>query len=110
MALDLYTGIPVTDRQAAPACPSGSPPTYVAGEPQAGREPAGRRCAFAERRPERAGRAVPAVFVDGLGARVRGTAGRGVEPVGRRTCPDGAREGVSRDPEGGGVPFGGGPL
>ncbi|MFP8884258.1 VOC family protein [Streptomyces mangrovi] len=68
------------------------------------------RCSFIERRPEHAGHALHAVFVDDLDALVTGITARGLEPVNRETCPDGARKVTYRDPEGNEIGFGGAPA
>jgi hypothetical protein len=50
------------------------------------------------------------LFVDDLGARVAGIAGRGIEPALDETYGNGVRKVTYRDPDGNEIGFGGAPA
>ncbi|WP_245793854.1 VOC family protein [Streptomyces pini] len=116
--MDLFAGISVDDYAAAPdRCERllDSPPTFVASETEAVREPGEHRSVFIEGRPEHAGHALHTVFVDGLddlaaGLTARGLTARGLERAKRETCPNGIRKATYRAPEGNGIGVGGAPF
>ena len=112
MAVDLYAGIPVKDYAAALAWYErllGSPPTFVASDTEAVWELAEHRSLAIEQRPDHAGHAMHAIFVDDLDALVAQIAGRGLEPVQRETYSNGVRKATYRDPDGNELGFGGSP-
>jgi predicted enzyme related to lactoylglutathione lyase len=112
MALDLFAGVPVTDRDAAQAFYEkllGSPPSFFPNDIEAVWELAEHRWLYVEVRPDHAGHAKHTVFVDDLDARVDRIAGRGLEPANRETYPNGVRKITYTDPDGNEIGFGGAP-
>jgi hypothetical protein len=110
--MDLFAGIPVTDRAAAMDWYErlfGSPPSFLPNDTEAVWELAEHRFVFVEQRPDRAGHARHLVFVDDLVALVARIAERGLIPAEQETYPNGVRKVAYRDPDGNETGFGGAP-
>src|SRR5580704_17388696 len=102
MALDLFAGIPVTDYAAALPWYErlfGGAPSFLPNDTEAVWELAEHRYVYIVQQPGRAGRAVVLSFVDDLGDRVAGIAGRGIEPAERETYDNGVTKVTYRDKE-----------
>lgn len=113
MQVDLFAGIPVRDYAEALKWYErllGSAPSFVPHATEAVWELAEHRFLYVVERPERAGHALHALFVDDLDALVAGIAARGIEPVERETYGNGVRKTTYRDPDGNEVGFGGVPV
>jgi catechol 2,3-dioxygenase-like lactoylglutathione lyase family enzyme len=111
--LYLYAGIPVADYAAALAWYErllGARPAFIPDETEAVWELAEHRYLYIEVRPEHAGHAMHAIFVDDLDALVAQIAERGLEPAKRETYSNGVRKVTYRDPDGNEIGFGGAPL
>ena len=112
MALDLFAGIPVTDYAAALPWYErffGREPSFLPNDIEAVWEVAPNRYVYIVQDPERAGNALVLSFVDDLGERVAGLAGRGIEPSKRETYDNGVSKVSYRDAEGNEIGFGGAP-
>jgi predicted enzyme related to lactoylglutathione lyase len=110
MALDLFAGIPVSDYEAAKPWYErllGAEPSFIPHATEAVWELAEHRFLFIEEDAERAGRAIPTIFVDDLDARVADIASRGIEPDERITYPGKARKAIYCDADGNEIGFGG---
>ena len=110
MAIDLFAGIPVDDYAAALAWYErllGSPPAFFPHDTEAVWEVAEHRFLFVVRRPEHAGHATHALFIDDYDARLAEIADRGLEPATRETYANGVRKATYRDPDGNEVGFAG---
>ena len=113
MPIDLFAGIPVSDYAAALGWYErlfDSPPSFVPTETEAVWELAEHRFAYIAQRPDHAGHAMHAVFVDDLDALVAHIAQRGLAPAERETYSNGVRKATYRDPDGNEIGFGGAPL
>ena len=113
MAVDLFAGIPVSDRETALAWYGrllGSEPSFLPNDVEAVWEVDEHRFVYIELRPAHAGHALHTLFVDDLDDRVRGIADRGIEPAQRETYENGVRKVTYRDPDGNETGFGGGPV
>jgi predicted enzyme related to lactoylglutathione lyase len=113
VALDLFAGIPVTDRAAALAWYErifGSTPSFVPNDTEAVWELAEHRYVFIEQRPEHAWHARHLVFVDDLDALIAQITERGLAPAERETYSNGVRKAAYRDPDGNEFGFGGAPV
>ncbi len=111
-SLDLFVGIPVTDRAAALEWYErllGGPPAFFPNDAEAVWELAGHRYVYIVQRPEHAGHALLLAFVDDLDVLVAEIAGRGLEPWNRETYPNGVRKITYRDADGNEISFGGAP-
>ena len=112
MPVELFAGIPVRDYAGALAWYErllASPPTLVASDTEAVWELAEHRSLAIEQRPEHAGHALHAIFVDDFDAVVVQIADRGLEPTRRETYANGVRKAIYRDPDGNEIGFGGAP-
>jgi catechol 2,3-dioxygenase-like lactoylglutathione lyase family enzyme len=110
MALDLFSGIPVTDYAVAVAWYErllGTPPSFLPHDTEAVWELAEHRYVYIVQRPERAGQGLFTVLVDELDALVAEIAGRGPTAVEQESYPDGVRKVTYRDPDGNEIGFGG---
>jgi hypothetical protein len=113
MSLDLFAGIPVTDRAAALPWYEklfGGPSAFLPNDIEAVWELAEHRFVYIEQRPAHAGSGKHTVFVDDLDERVAGIAGRGLKPALRETYENGVRKITYRDPDGNEIGYGGAPL
>ncbi|MEV6602068.1 VOC family protein [Actinoplanes sp. NPDC051346] len=113
MTVDLFAGIPVTDRPAALAWYEkllGHPPAFFPNDVEAVWELGEHRYVYVEVRPEHAGHAMHTIVLDDLEAFVSGAAERGIEPVTRETYDNGVRKITYRDPDGNEFGVGGAPL
>ncbi|MFI5497173.1 VOC family protein [Actinoplanes sp. NPDC051859] len=112
MTVELFAGIPVTDRAAALAFYErlfGAPPAFFPNDDEAVWELAEHRYVYIERRPDQAGHAMNTLFLDDLDAFAAAAAERGVEPATRETYDNGVRKLIYRDPDGNEFGVGGGP-
>ncbi len=112
MTLDLFAGVPVSDRERALDWYGrlfGSPPAFLPDDVEAVWELAGQRYLYTDVRPEHAGHAMVTLFVDDLEERVAAIGVRGIEPALRETYDSGVRKVVYRDPDGNEIGFGGAP-
>ena len=110
VAIELFAGLPVRDYEQAVAWYEqllGSAPSVLPNDVEAVWEIAEHRYVFVEVRPDHAGHAMHTVIVDDLDARVRGIAGRGIEPAEEETYSNGVRKVIYRDPDGNEIDFGG---
>ncbi|PWR11800.1 glyoxalase [Micromonospora acroterricola] len=113
MTVDLFAGLPVRDYAAAAAwCERllGAPPSFLPNDTEAVWELAEHRYVYIEVRPDHAGHAMQAIFVDDFDARLAQIAGRGLEPAERETYDNGVRKAIFRDPDGNEIGIGGGPA
>jgi predicted enzyme related to lactoylglutathione lyase len=111
--LDLFAGIPVRDFEAAlPWYESllGSEPSMRPHETEAVWELGEHRFVFIVEDAERAGNAIPTLFVDDLDDRVAAIAGRGIEPAESETYSNVVRKVTYRDSDGNEIGFGGPPA
>jgi len=109
MTVYLFAGIPVSDFAAALAWYErllGGPPSSFPHSTEAVWQLAEHGLVYVVQRPERAGRALLTLIVDDLDERVAGISGRGLEPAGRETYPNGVRKITYADPEGNEIGFG----
>lgn len=88
----------------------GSEPAFIPNATEAVWELAEHRYLYIEHLPERAGHALPTVFVDDLDERVSGISDRGIQPASQETYESGVRKVIYRDSDGNEVSFGGGPV
>ena len=112
MALDLFAGIAVSDYITALGWYEqllGSGPAFLPNTIEAVWELAEHRYVYIEERPDHAGHAKHAIFVDDLDALVAQIAGRGLDPVARETYANGVRKSTYRDPDGSEIGFAGAP-
>jgi predicted enzyme related to lactoylglutathione lyase len=112
MALDMYTGIPVSDYATALGWYERllGPPSYVASDTEAVWELAEHRSIFIEQRPEHAGHAMHTIFVDDLDELVAQIAEGGLDAMERETYANGVRKAIYRDLDGNEIQCGGAPL
>jgi catechol 2,3-dioxygenase-like lactoylglutathione lyase family enzyme len=113
MTVELFAGIPVTDRERALAWYErllGSGPSFLPNATEAVWELGEHRYVYVDVRPAHAGHAMHTLIVDDLDARVAATAGRGIEPDEQETYDNGVRKVVYRDPDGNEIGFGGLPA
>ena len=113
MAIELFAGIPVRDYAQAVAWYGrllGSGPSFLPNDVEAVWGIAEHGSVFIEVRPDHAGHAMHTLIVDDLDARVRGIAGRGIEPADEETYSNGVRKVIYRDPDGNEIGFGGLPA
>jgi catechol 2,3-dioxygenase-like lactoylglutathione lyase family enzyme len=112
MTVDLFAGVPVSDRERALDWYGrlfGSAPAFLPDDVEAVWELAEHRYVYVELLPERAGHAMHTLFVDDLDARVEAMSARGLEPAQRETYGNGVRKITYRDPDGNEIGFGGAP-
>ncbi len=108
--LDLFSGIPVTDRAASLPWYEqllGAPPAFLPNDLEAVWELAEHRYVYIIQRPADAGHAVLLLFVADFDARLAQIAARGLEPAQRETLSNGVRKAIFRDPDGNEFAFGG---
>ncbi|WP_369254755.1 VOC family protein [Geodermatophilus amargosae] len=113
MTVDLFAGIPVSDRERALDWYGrlfGSGPAFLPNDVEAVWEVAEHRYVYTELEPGHAGHARVTLFVDDLDARVTTMRARGVEPASRETYGNGVRKVTYRDPDGNEIGFGGAPA
>ncbi|OJF15075.1 VOC family protein [Couchioplanes caeruleus] len=112
MTVELFAGIPVTDRPAALGWYEkllGRPPAFLPNDTEAVWELAEHRYVYIEVSPEHAGHAMHTLFLDDLDAFVSEAAARGIQPVTRETYDNGVRKIIYRDPDGNEFGVGGAP-
>lgn len=110
MALDLFSGIPVTDYAAALGWYErlfGAPPDMFPHDTEAMWELAEHRWVYIVQMPKHAGHARLTLFVEDLDSRVAEMAGRGIEPAIEERYGNGVRKITYRDPDGNEIGFGG---
>ncbi len=110
--LDLFAGIPVSDRAASLEWYQrllGGPPAFFPNDLEAVWELAEHRYVYIIQRPEHAGHAVLLAFVDDLDSVVAQIASRGLEPAMHETLANGVRKITYRDADGNEISFGGAP-
>ena len=110
MALDLFAGIPVSDYEAAKPWYErllGTAPSFNPHATESVWELAEHRYLFIVEDVERAGTAIPTVFVDDLDARIAAIASRGIEPDELETYTGKARKAIYRDSDGNEIGFAG---
>jgi catechol 2,3-dioxygenase-like lactoylglutathione lyase family enzyme len=110
--VDLFAGVPVSDRERAIAWYErllGSGPAFLPNETEAVWEVAEHRYLYVDVRPAHAGHAMHTLFVEDLDARVEGISARGIDPAEQETYENGVRKVTYRDPDGNEIGFGGGP-
>ena len=108
--VDLFAGIPVSDRTAAIAWYErllGSPPAFLPNDIEAVWEVGSHRFMYVRVSPEQAGNALHTLFVSDFDARLAEIAGRGLEPEKRETYDNGVRKATFVDPDGNEIGFGG---
>ena len=113
MELDLFAGIPVTDRARAIDWYRrllGAEPTFLPNDVEAVWELAEHRFLYVEVRPEHAGSGRHTVFVGDLAVVVEDISARGLEPDHHETYDNGVRKVTYRDPDGNEMGYGGGPA
>lgn len=112
MALDLFSGIPVSDYAAALTWYErllGGPATFHPNDVEAVWELAEHRYLYIEHLPEHAGHARHTLFVGDFDERIEQITGRGLAPALRETYANGVRKTTYRDPDGNEIGFGGAP-
>ncbi|MER5890210.1 VOC family protein [Streptomyces sp. NPDC001941] len=112
MALDLFSGIPVSDYAAALLWYErffGKPPSFLPNDTEAVWEVAEHRYVYVVEDAARAGNALVLLFVDDLVDRVSGVARRGIEPAMRETYDGGVNKMIYRDADGNEISLGGVP-
>ncbi|WP_030436888.1 VOC family protein [Actinoplanes subtropicus] len=110
MAVDLFAGIAVSDYAAALTWYEkllGTPPAFFPNDVEAVWEIAEHRYVYIEHLPEKAGRAMHALFVDDFDDRIAAIAGRGLTPAKEETYDNGVRKATYADPDGNEIGFGG---
>ena len=108
--VDLFAGIPVSDRAAAIAWYDrllGGPTAFLPNEIEAVWEVDGHRFIYVKVSPEHAGHAWHTLFVSDFDARVAQIARRGLEPAKTETYDNGVRKATFVDPDGNEIGFGG---
>ncbi|HKC20391.1 MAG TPA: VOC family protein [Candidatus Dormibacteraeota bacterium] len=108
--MDLFAGIPVTDKAAAVEWYErlfGRPPSFLPNEAEAVWEVGDHRYVFVEVRPAHAGHVRHLLFVEDFEALVGQIAKRGLEPIERETLSNGVRKASYRDPDGNRFELGG---
>lgn len=113
MAIDLFAGVPVTDRATAQAWYErllGSPPAFYPNDIEAVWQLAEHQWLYVKQSPEHAGHALNTLMVDDLDTRVDQIAERGLEPTTRETYDNGTRKITYHDPDGNEIGFGGVPA
>ncbi len=108
--VELFAGVPVTDRAVAVAWYQrllGAPPAFYPNDVEAVWELAEHRYLYVEVRPGHAGHAKHAIVVDDLDERVAAAAERGLTPARREQYDNGVRKVTYTDPDGNEVGFGG---
>ncbi|MFK4066408.1 VOC family protein [Streptomyces sp. NPDC029674] len=113
MAIELFSGIPVSDYARALQWYErllGGPPTFCPNDVEAVWELAEHRYLYIEHLPEHAGHARHTVFAGDFDARVARIAERSLRPDRRETYANGVRKATYRDPDGNEIGFGGAPL
>ncbi|MGY1806480.1 VOC family protein [Blastococcus sp. SYSU D00669] len=113
MAVELFAGIPVADRERALAWYErflGAAPAFLPNGTEAVWEIAEHRYLYIDVRPQHAGHAMHTLFVDDFEARIGDISGRGIEPTVRETYDNGVRHVTYHDPDGNEISFGGAPL
>jgi catechol 2,3-dioxygenase-like lactoylglutathione lyase family enzyme len=112
MTVELFAGLPVTDRAAAVAWYErllGSPPSMYPNDTEAVFDLAEHRYLYVEQLPDKAGNGFVTLFLEDYDARMAEAASRGVEPVEVETYDNGVRKAIFLDPDGNEIGFGGGP-
>lgn len=112
MTIDLFAGMPVSDKDAAEAWYLqlwGGPPTFRPNDVEAGWEVAEHGYVYYELRPGRAGGGHVTLFVGDFEQRLETIGGRGLEPTSRGTYDNGVRHATFTDPDGNEISFGGAP-
>jgi len=110
--MDLFAGIPVTDRDTAQTWYErlfGAPPSFFPNDTEAVWGLDEHQWVYIVQRPEHAGHAVNTLLVDDLDTRVAGIAERGLEPAKTETYDNGTRKITYFDPDGNELGFGGAP-
>jgi catechol 2,3-dioxygenase-like lactoylglutathione lyase family enzyme len=113
MTVELFAGIPVSDRGRALDWYGrlfGSEPAFLPNDVEVVWELAEHRYVYTELKPDHAGHAMVTVFVDDLEERVAATSARGLEPTSRETYENGVRKVTYRDPDGNEIGLGGAPV
>lgn len=108
--LDLFAGIPVSDRDAASVWYEklfGAPPSFHPNEREAVWRLAEHRYVYVELRPDSAGHGKHTAFLSDLDAVVAGIAERGLRPVRTEDYDNGVRKVTYADPDGNEFGFGG---
>jgi hypothetical protein len=113
MTLELFAGIPDTDRAASIPWYErllGTPPAFLPNDTEAVWELAEHRYLYVEERPGHAGHGKHTVIVADLDERVAQIAARGLEPASRETYDNGVRKITYVDPDGNELGLGGLPA
>ena len=112
MTIELFAGIPVSDRSVAIPFYGqllGSAPAFLPNDAEAVWELAEHRYVYVEERPGHAGHAKDTVIVDDLDERVAAIASRGLRPARSETYDNGVRKITFVDADGNELGFGGVP-
>jgi hypothetical protein len=110
MSIELFAGIPVSDRAVAVDWYErllGAPPAFYPNDVEAVWELAEHRYLYVEVRPGHAGHAKHTVIVADLDAHVAAAAERGIEPARREQYDNGVRKITYTDQDGNEIGFGG---
>jgi predicted enzyme related to lactoylglutathione lyase len=113
VAVELFAGIPVTDKERAMAWYErflGAAPAFLPNDTEAVWEIAEHRYVYIDVRPQHAGHAMHTLFVDDFEARITGISDRGIEATVRETYDNGVRHVTYHDPDGNEFSLGGAPL
>src|SRR6476620_4777357 len=110
MIVDIFAGLPVSDRDRAVAWYGqllGAEPTMFPNDDEAVWQVADHGHLYVRAQPEQAGGGQVTMFVDDLAERVAAARDRGIEPAADETYDNGVRKVTYRDPDGNEVGLGG---
>ena len=113
MTVDLFAGIPVSDRTRAIAWYErllGATPSFLPNDTEAVWDVVEHGYLYIDVRPSAAGSAMQTLFVDDFDARISHIAERGLEPAEHETYANGIRKATFRDPDGNEIGIGGPPA
>ena len=113
MSVDLFAGIPVSDRARAVDWYErflGGPPSFLPNDTEAVWDVVEHGYLYVDVRPASAGSAMQTLFADDFDARLAAIAARGIEPEEQETYENGVRKAIFRDPDGNEIGLGGPPA
>jgi catechol 2,3-dioxygenase-like lactoylglutathione lyase family enzyme len=113
VTVDLFAGIPVSDRARAVDWYErllGAPPSFLPNDTEAVWDVVEHGYLYIDVRPSAAGSAMQTLFVDDFDARLAAIAARGIEPDDLETYGNGVRKAVFRDTDGNEIGIGGAPA